>query len=81
VTSPESLKPPESAIEALLQGVHADPFSLLGVLPGPDGTFLRAILPGAEEVEAFSLDGRRLGRLGKVDDRKAAADPLSLLGG
>ncbi|WP_395333984.1 1,4-alpha-glucan branching protein GlgB [Novosphingobium sp. BL-8H] len=63
------MQPPESAIEALLQGVHADPFSLLGVLPGPDGTFLRVILPGAEEVEAFSLDGRRLGVLGKVDDR------------
>ncbi len=65
----DSLQPPESAIEALLQGVHADPFSLLGVLPGPDGTFVRAILPGAEQVEAFSLDGRRLGLLGKVDDR------------
>ncbi|WP_132389594.1 1,4-alpha-glucan branching protein GlgB [Novosphingobium sp. PhB165] len=63
------MKPPESAIEALLQGVHVDPFSLLGVLPGPDGTFVRAILPGAEDVEAFSLDGRRLGMLGKVDDR------------
>lgn len=69
MTPRDSLKPPESAIEALLQGVHADPFSLLGVLPGPDGTFVRAILPGAEEVEAFSLDGRRLGVLGKVDDR------------
>lgn len=78
MTSPESLKPPESAIEALLQGVHADPFSLLGVLPGPDGTFLRAILPGAEEVEAFSLDGRRLGRLGKVDDRGLFEGRLSV---
>ncbi len=78
MTSPESLKPPESAIEALLQGVHADPFSLLGVLPGPDGTFLRAILPGAEEVEAFSLDGRRMGRLGKIDDRGLFEGRLSV---
>ncbi|MGO4166220.1 1,4-alpha-glucan branching protein GlgB [Novosphingobium sp. YAF33] len=63
------MKPPESAIESLLQGVHADPFSLLGLHPGPDGCYARAILPGAETVEAFSLDGRRLGMLGKVDDR------------
>jgi 1,4-alpha-glucan branching enzyme len=63
------VKPPESAIESLLQGVHADPFSLLGLHPGPDGCYARAILPGAETVEAFSLDGRRLGMLGKVDDR------------
>ncbi|WP_067733223.1 1,4-alpha-glucan branching protein GlgB [Novosphingobium naphthalenivorans] len=63
------MKPTESAIESLLQGTHADPFALLGTYSGPDGTFARAILPGAEEVEAFSLDGRSLGVLGKVDDR------------
>ncbi|MCJ2178948.1 1,4-alpha-glucan branching protein GlgB [Novosphingobium album (ex Hu et al. 2023)] len=63
------MKPAESAIESLLQGTHADPFALLGTYSGPDGTFARAILPGAEEVEAFSLDGRSLGTLGKVDER------------
>ncbi len=63
------MNPPESALESLLQGTHADPFSLLGLHPGPGGSHARAILPGAETVEAFSLDGRRLGALGKVDDR------------
>jgi len=63
------VKPPENAIESLLQGTNADPFSLLGSHPGPDGTTLRAILPGAETVEAFSLEGYRLGMLEKVDDR------------
>ncbi|MFC3215559.1 GlgB N-terminal domain-containing protein [Novosphingobium panipatense] len=63
------MKPPESALESLLEGTHADPFSLLGTHPGPKGTLVRAIVPGAEEVEAFSLDGERLGALTKVDDR------------
>ena len=63
------MKPPQSAIEALLAGRHADPFSLLGPHAGPDGTFARAILPGAETAEAFSLRGGRLGKLTRVDDR------------
>ena len=63
------MKPPGSAIEALLAGRHADPFSLLGPHAGPEGTFARAIVPGADTVEAFSLRGGRLGKLGRVDDR------------
>jgi 1,4-alpha-glucan branching enzyme len=63
------VKPTESAIESLLLGTNADPFSLLGTHPGLDGTHLRAILPGAESVEAFSLDGHWLGKLDKVDER------------
>jgi 1,4-alpha-glucan branching enzyme len=63
------VKPTKNAIESLLQGTNADPFSLLGTHPGPDGTHLRAILPGAETAEAFSLDGHWLGKLEKVDDR------------
>jgi 1,4-alpha-glucan branching enzyme len=63
------LKPPPSAIEALLAGTHGDPFSLLGVHEGPAGTMLRAILPGADEAEAFTLDGEALGPLERVDPR------------
>ena len=63
------MKPSESALDAVLKGTHGDPFALLGVHEGPDGTFARAILPGADTAEAFSLDGHLLGMLGKVDDR------------
>ena len=63
------MKPPAEAIAALLAGTHADPFALLGPHDGPDGTFARAILPGAEEVEAFSLKGGRLGKMVRVDER------------
>ena len=61
------MKPSASALAALLDGTHADPFSLLGVHAGPDGSFARALLPGAEEVSAFSLKGAALGRLVRVD--------------
>ncbi len=61
------MKPPPGAIQALFEGTHADPFSLLGVHRAPDGCFARAILPGAEQVEVFSLDGVLLGQLEPVD--------------
>jgi len=54
---------------ALLDGTHADPFSLLGPHEGPDGTFARALLPGADTAEAHSLAGKKLGKLERVDDR------------
>ncbi len=63
------MKPTEGAINSLLQGTHADPFSILGTHAGPNGTYARAILPGADHVEAFSVDGEPLGVLGKVDER------------
>lgn len=61
------MKPPVEAIAALLDGSHADPFALLGPHEGPAGTFARAILHGAEEAEAFSLKGGRLGKMTRVD--------------
>lgn len=63
------MKPPRSAITALLEGTHADPFSLLGTHAGPEGTFARAVLPGAEEASAFSLKDAPLGKLARVYDR------------
>jgi 1,4-alpha-glucan branching enzyme len=63
------VKPPKSAISALLDGTHADPFSLLGIHEGPKGAFARAILPGAEEAEAHNLKGKSLGKLERVDPR------------
>ncbi|MBT0667161.1 1,4-alpha-glucan branching protein GlgB [Novosphingobium profundi] len=63
------MKPKESALDALLDGTHGDPFSLLGVHAGPMGAFARAILPGAQSAEAFSIEGRRLGELAQIDER------------
>ena len=68
------MKPGKAAITALLDGVHADPFALLGAHEGPKGTFARAILSGAEQAEAHALDGTPLGTL-------ALADPGGLFEG
>ncbi|MBV1687359.1 1,4-alpha-glucan branching protein GlgB [Novosphingobium sp. G106] len=70
------MKPPASAIESLLEGTHADPFSLLGVHEGPKGAFARAVLPGAETVEAFDLSGRKLGKLKQIDPRGLFEGPV-----
>ncbi len=63
------MKPPRQAVEALLQGRHADPFSLLGTHAGPQGTFARALIPGAERAQAHDLSGKLLGDLKLVDGR------------
>jgi len=63
------VKPAPGALEALLQGRHDDPFSLLGVHAGPGGSHARVLIPGAERAEAFDLNGRRLGALTQVDGR------------
>jgi len=62
------VKPGKAAIAALLDGSHADPFSLLGAHEGPKGTFARAILPGAETAEAHNLAGDALGVLTRTHD-------------
>ena len=71
------MKPPATAIEALLDGTHADPFSLLGVHEGPGGCFARTILPGAAQAEAFSLSGKALGMLTRIDPRGLFEGPLT----
>jgi 1,4-alpha-glucan branching enzyme len=63
------VKPPRAALDALIEGRNADPFALLGPHEGPGGTFLRALVPGAEEVAAFDLSGTSLGELQSVDPR------------
>lgn len=63
------MKPPNAAINALLAGTHADPFSLLGVHEGPKGSFARALIPGAQTAKAFDLAGTLLGALTQIDQR------------
>lgn len=70
------MKPPTTAIAALLAGRHSDPFSLLGVFPAHNGSFARTWIPGAEKVEAFSLGGEPLGALKQVDPAGLFEGPL-----
>jgi len=61
------VKPGAAALEALLAGRHDDPFSLLGPHAGPNGTFARALIPGAERAQAHDLSGNSLGWLSGTD--------------
>ncbi|WP_433908986.1 1,4-alpha-glucan branching protein GlgB [Sphingomonas yabuuchiae] len=71
------MKPPRAALDALIEGRNADPFALLGPHGGPGGTFLRALVPGAEAVTAFDLSGTALGTLKQVDPRGLFEGPVS----
>ena len=71
------MEPDAAAIEALLEGRHADPFALLGTHAGPSGTFARAMLPGADAVEVHALGGKTLGTLARVDPRGLFEGPLA----
>ncbi|MBB4153452.1 1,4-alpha-glucan branching enzyme [Sphingomonas jinjuensis] len=71
------MKPPRGALAALLEGRHDDPFSLLGVHAGPDGSFARVWLPGADTAEAHDLAGTSLGTLTRIDDEGLFEGPVA----
>jgi 1,4-alpha-glucan branching enzyme len=55
----------EADLDALLEGRHGDPFAVLGPHPDSEGrVWLRALLPGALQVEAIdAATGKRLAML------------------
>jgi 1,4-alpha-glucan branching enzyme len=60
----QSSKLDRDAANALSTGRHGNPFAVLGPHETPQGTVVRACLPGASNVEVVSrADGRRLGEL------------------
>ena len=56
-------------IEAIAQGRHGDPFAVLGVFGAKTPYLARALVPGAETLEAFTLAGKSAGVLTRVHDR------------
>ena len=66
------MKPGEA--EAIVAGTHGDPFAVLGVHRDGKTIVARCYIPGAESVEAFTLDGESLGAL-------ASAGPDGLFAG
>ena len=55
------LEPAE--VTALVSGTHGDPFAKLGVHQAGSVFVARAVIPDAETVAAFALDGTALGEL------------------
>jgi len=56
-------------IAALAEGRHDDPFRVLGVHGGKRPLTARALIPGAQTLEAFTLTDRPVGVLARVHDR------------
>ncbi|MEH0874767.1 1,4-alpha-glucan branching enzyme [Pectobacterium cacticida] len=58
------------AINSLINGHYADPFSLLGMHRGANGVEVRALLPDAQSVWLVDAsNGRQLVELARIDER------------
>jgi 1,4-alpha-glucan branching enzyme len=55
-------------LEALVTGIHGDPFSLLGPHVTAEGVIVRLLLPGAKDVDLYSTSGRLIGETSIVKD-------------
>ena len=71
---------PLSEIEAILEGRHSDPFAVLGLHKLPTGYHVRCLIPGAEEVAAYQLDGTRLGLLKQRHEAGFFEGPVEVSG-
>ena len=49
--------------EAIASGTHGNPFSVLGVQESDGSFFARAFVPGADSLQALTLDGQTAGQL------------------
>lgn len=65
-TREKSLELDPAAIAAIVGGRHADPYSVLGVHAKGKSLVARCFLPGADSVEAFTLDGKPAGVLARI---------------
>ena len=54
---------PSSTIDAIVEGRHGDPFSVLGIHDVAGAPVLRAYVPGADTLDAVTADGALLARL------------------
>ena len=62
---PVKLAPEE--IRAIIDGLHTDPFAVMGLHELDGKFFVRCLVPGAEEIQAESIGGQVLGKLDCLD--------------
>ena len=58
----------QADVEAIVVGVHGDPFAVLGVHEAVNGFVARCFVPHAETATAFTLDGKEAGTLLRRND-------------
>ena len=68
------------AMQAIVEGRHGDPFSILGPHASEGTTYVRAWLPGSDGVELIDAAGASLGRLERLHDAGFWAGPLAAPG-
>ena len=66
------------ALDAIAQGRHFDPFSILGVFGSRSSSMGRVFAPGAETIEAVTLDGKSVGTFSQVHSAGIFEGPLSI---
>lgn len=64
-------------VELIVNGHHGNPFSVLGVQTADKQLVARCFIPGAETVEAFTLEGKSLGVLERRHDEGFFEGPIS----
>jgi 1,4-alpha-glucan branching enzyme len=65
---PVSTETAKSDVDAIVAGVHGDPFSVLGVQSAGSVLVARCFIPHADEATAYTLDGKETGKLTRRDD-------------
>ncbi|MEM8570155.1 MAG: 1,4-alpha-glucan branching protein GlgB [Pseudomonadota bacterium] len=70
--------PSAGEIEALVNGQHGDPFSVLGVHKVGKALVARALVLGADTVEAFTLTGKCAGTLSRIHTEGLFAGKLKI---
>jgi len=59
---------PSDVIDAIVDGRHADPFSVLGLHEAGDALVVRAFIPGADSVDVITREGALLASLKRRHD-------------
>ncbi len=56
----------QQTVEAIVKGVHDDPYGVFGVHEQDKGFIARCFIPGAESVVALTLAGKQVGQLNQI---------------
>src|ERR1700688_158758 len=68
----------EQEISALIEGRHGDPFARLGLQRERTSWIARAVVPGAEQVTAVTLDGTEVSRLTRHRETRFFQGPAAV---
>ncbi len=65
-------------VAAIISGLHSDPFAVMGLHELGGQFYVRGFVPGAEALEAETLDGKAIGKLNCLDNSGFFAGPVRL---